>query len=426
MLSITLKKVGKRVIGMGMAIILLFGFTACSDLNIAEKFGALTGTLDAAENAEDDVFALGEKDYDAFVQSLDGITFDETGSFSETIFWKLNTQDGILVIFGSGELVLNHDDYKQETDDGKYEEEFLWHNNDLLKTAVISEGITKITGDKELFGICRALENLYLSKTIETFPGSALTFCGELQNIVLQEGNPYYCVKDQVLYTKDMTRLVRYPCGISAGDFDIPNGVQTIGTHAFQGSPNLREIRIPESVITIERDAFDDCENLKQITIPDSVTTLEESTFSSCESLEAVTLSSGLTEINDYMFWNCTALTTVTIPNGIESIGYMAFTNCSSLKEIILPESVTSIGGNAFERCSSLSTIVLPKNLTYIGDSAFYKCTSISSLTIPFKVEEIGDGAFWGWTAEQRIILENAAADFGYDWKDYCNAQIST
>lgn len=419
-----LKKVGRRFFAAGLAVVILLCFTACGDLNIGEKLGALKRNLEAAESAEEEGFAFGEKDYDAFLKTLDGITFDETGSFSETISWKLNTTDGILVIFGTGELVLNQDDYVQETDGEKHEEEFPWYNNDLLKTAVISEGITAISGDKKLFGICRALETLYLSKTIETFSDSALWSCNALQSIVLQEGNPYYCVKNNALYTKDMTRLVRYPCGAKDKEFDISDGVKTIGASAFQGNTNLREIRIPESVTTIERDAFDDCEKLEQITIPNSVTTLEESAFNYCESLESVTLSSGLTEIGDYMFWNCMALTTVTIPNGIESIGYMSFTNCSSLKELVLPESVTEIGGCAFERCSSLSTVVLSENLTYIGKRAFDECTSVNRLTVPSKVETIGDGAFGRWTSEQSIILENAAEDYGDDWKDNCNAQI--
>ena len=62
----------------------------------------------------------------------------------------------------------------------------------------------------------------------------------------------------------------------------IPEGVLSIGEHAFCGCSGLTSIEIPDSVISIKWAAFSGCTGLTSIEIPNSVTSIEESAFYGC------------------------------------------------------------------------------------------------------------------------------------------------
>ena len=56
----------------------------------------------------------------------------------------------------------------------------------------------------------------------------------------------------------------------------IPEGVTSIGDHAFVSCTNLTNITIPDGVTTFGNWAFSYCHNLSSITIPDSVISIGE------------------------------------------------------------------------------------------------------------------------------------------------------
>lgn len=71
----------------------------------------------------------------------------------------------------------------------------------------------------------------------------------------MAEGNDTYASQDGVLFSKDLTTLVRYPSGRS-GAYIIPDGTETIAQVAFYDQQLLSELTIPDSVTTIENIAF--------------------------------------------------------------------------------------------------------------------------------------------------------------------------
>lgn len=58
------------------------------------------------------------------------------------------------------------------------------------------------------------------------------------------------------------------------GKFEFPNGVTSIGYHAFSGCSSLSKIDIPDSVTSIGNGAFYCCSSLLKVDIPDSVTSI--------------------------------------------------------------------------------------------------------------------------------------------------------
>ena len=147
-------------------------------------------------------------------------------------------------------------------------------------------------------------------------------------------------------------------------DIDIPSEldhhpVTGLGAYSFSGyasaSPyphnsyqigrNIRSVDIPQGVTSIGNHAFFDCFDLENITIPQSVTSIGDVAFGCCK------------------------FTTLSLGENIETIGGGAFWHCSNLSEITIPENVKEIKNGyseniyyrkTFEGCSHLKCIILP------------------------------------------------------------------
>ena len=181
---------------------------------------------------------------------------------------------------------------------------------------------------------------------------------------------------DYTINTEDGTATIKYFRGPvdSEGnvdsanngpyDIDIPSEldhhpVTGLGAYSFSGyasaSPyphnsyqigrNIRSVDIPQGVTSIGNHAFFDCFDLENITIPQSVTSIGDVAFGCCK------------------------FTTLSLGENIETIGGGAFWHCSNLSEITIPENVKEIKNGyseniyyrkTFEGCSHLKCIILP------------------------------------------------------------------
>jgi len=158
--------------------------------------------------------------------------------------------------------------------------------------------------------------------------------CDNLESITVSTTNPNYCAIDGVLFTADLSTLVRYPAAKAGVTYTIPETVTTIGAYSFDSCQKLVEIILPTGLSTIEYDAFYDCSALANIVLPNTLTSIESGAFSACSSLKGIILPPNLTAVEDFMFSNCDALETVVIPSGVTTIGHYAFKYCDQLSII--------------------------------------------------------------------------------------------
>ena len=238
----------------------------------------------------------------------------------------------------------------------------------------------------------------------------------------------------------------------------LPDGLTSIGGHAFSWCESLTSITIPNSVTSIGELAFQGCRSLTSITIPNSVTNIGEFAFDWCEGLASITIPNSVTSIGERAFGYCSSLTSITIPNSVTSIGKSAFASCSGLTSIIveegntmydsrencnaiietatntliagcqntiIPNSVTSIGDEAFMKCSGLTFIIIPNSVTSIGGHAFSVCSGLTSVTIPNSVTSIGIGAFCNCSALTSITIGNSVTSIGDEAFAFCESLTS-
>ena len=230
--------------------------------------------------------------------------------------------------------------------------------------------------------------------------------------------------------------------------------VAVIGAYSFNDN-NISIINLPETIESIGAHAFDGCASLTEINIPANVTTMGVYAFNNCTALQNIELPN-LTTINSYLFSGCTSLSELTIPGSVNTISPTAFYGCTGIESLILadsenpieiasgtftslpvsnlyigrnwssavnsgafPESVESVtlGENvttlapyAFANLSKLQTITLPENLTTIPEYAFTGCISLTGITLPASVSSIGTSAFYGCSSLESINIPSAVS----------------
>lgn len=163
----------------------------------------------------------------------------------------------------------------------------------------------------------------------------------------------------------------------------LPEGVKTIGIHAFGKCENLESVNLPDTLTKIEDEAFLGCEGLTTISFPAKLKSIGSSAFGSCplQTIEFAT-NSKLTEIGQGAFGRA-PIQTLTIPKGVKKLGSWAFAGCKSLKTVVLPEGIELFDGyEIFARCEALESINIPASLTNLGYKAFKGCTSLKNIIV--------------------------------------------
>lgn len=198
----------------------------------------------------------------------------------------------------------------------------------------------------------------------------------KITNLIIDAQNESFAFVDGVLYSKDMTTLVWYPCAKTDTSFTFPASVTEIEEYAFAYARKLQTVTLSASVTSIPSHAFASANSLSSINL-DNITSMGDYAFA-YTALESFTAPAGLTEIPAYAFYKST-LTTVVLGSQVESIGNYAFAYTSlgfnGGDGVTLNEGLEEIGAYAFYNNDKLtadnSDLRIPSTVTYIGENAF-------------------------------------------------------
>jgi len=168
---------------------------------------------------------------------------------------------------------------------------------------------------------------------------------------------------------------------------------------------NLTTVTLPDGLTTIGSHAFADCVNLVMIALPEGLTNIGVNTFRNCQNLALTALPDGLQFINSYAFYNCYNLTLTALPDGLLTIGPCAFYDCYNIKLTALPDGVKDVNVGAFIGCTGLTTVSMP-GVTTIWNEAFMGCIGLTAVDMP-SVSSIRAGAFDGCTSLIEAGLPN-------------------
>ncbi len=254
----------------------------------------------------------------------------------------------------TGEMTELNIDYVTTVDYDQITKEYIFTKDESKKVTEVRE-YSLNCDDK--------IKTIYIGADVELIQNKAFYSCWALENIEVDENNPYYCDIDGVLYNKDKTVLINYPCNHDEylrkkfgyeqemfrdkvtqqyrrdiQTYVVPSTVTTLGELCFS-YVNLRDIYLPEGLKRMEtlsvfklhepKDEWGNTPSLENIftyrTVGGKV--VSDTKYNGPESLGVVYES---------------------LPEGLEYIGSDALSYNQALTYIYIPESVMHIGHHAF------------------------------------------------------------------------------
>ena len=279
-----------------------------------------------------------------------------------------------------------------------------------------------VTVAERAFWLFTELTEVNIPEGVETIENSAFTQCRNLGNVTFSAGLKRI---GESAFVGTMLKTVA-----------LPEGLTSIGGHAFSACDSLERVELHEGLTSIGASAFAYSSKLSEVTIPTSVTEIGMEAFSStaltsvaipagvkelpgafkyCNNLEKVTLSEGL-KILDHTFSSCAKLTEITIPASVDSIGVETFSS-TALTSVVIPAGVKELPG-AFKYCPNLEKVTLSEGLKVLAGT-FSGCEKLTEITIPASVDSITGYTFSGCRALNKVYYlaaaDAAVADNAFD-----------
>lgn len=245
-----------------------------------------------------------------------------------------------------------------------------------LKSISIPEGVTTI--GMAAFEYCQSLTEVSLPATVTKIGMMPFVGCYSLNTIKVSPSNEHYMWAGNALVSKDGSNLVCAAAGLTGG-YTVSDSIKTIEPMAFANCLELEEIVLPTKLEHIGDLAFYGALSLKKLEI--SIFNM----YYHCD-------ENGILYNEEQNVVMCVPAGTegkVKLPETVEVVYPYAFVYCQQVTEVALPEKVNLIGAFAFA-ASGIEKISISDNVTYIGDGAFTDCEKLTEIVFEGSAPEIG------------------------------------
>lgn len=218
------------------------------------------------------------------------------------------------------------------------------------------------------FNCDEVLKSISFGKDVREIDGKSIYSCWWVQNVWIDDENPYYCDLDGVIYDKDLTEVVFYP-----NDHDKYLRAQLGYDNLLDDDGNPMEELWGTTEIYDEAFLAEYNRQIRTYVIPSTVTKIGQLAFA----------YSNITDLY--------------IPEGVKTMESMAVFKNTVLLNVFSYTTDEPITDVTYKAIDSMKTVYnsLPEGLEYIGSDCFYYCRGLSYLYIPGSIKYIGHHAFW-------------------------------
>ena len=264
-----------------------------------------------------------------------------------------------------------------------------------LSSLTLSEGIRVI--EEMAFSNCSDLTEVLIPASVECLGDGVFSDCLAMTQIAVAPESEYFVVRDNILYSKDLSTLVHYPASKEEQEFTIPEEVRKIAGLAFASNYFLMEVMLGDHLEEVGSYAFARCSSLSFMSLPAQTTRLGVSPFHDCTMLLEIEVdpSNPCYSSIDGVLYNKEQTRLIQYPAGLYDDLYK------------VPDTVREIAENACYDAQDLEVLKIPAGVRKIGDMAFAFCDQLRDVEIrvadPAQIE-VGLMAFFSVAGTPRTL----------------------
>lgn len=254
-----------------------------------------------------------------------------------------------------------------------------------------------------------SLYEITIPDSVEEFSPGFVKCCFNLKEI-----RSKFSTLDRRCMIVDGTLVAFASYGIT--EYDLPEGIHTIGESVFQDQMRINRIGFPQSLKVIEAEAFDRC-GLLEVTVPEGVTEIGNWAFRNNDYLESIHFPGTLEYLGQTVIGMCPRLSSITgkyassdnkaivvdgeiisvapyelydytIPDGVHTIGSDLFWDNDNIRKIVVTEGVRNIKRGAFYGCENLAEVYIPSTIESIGYRILGHSFNLEKITGPFASDD--------------------------------------
>ena len=216
-------------------------------------------------------------------------------------------------------------------------------------------------------------EYLTIPERVKYIDNAVFDAFAQLKGFRVDKANTSFTTTDDVLFEEIQCnndigrRLIRYPAKREQNplNYDIPDGVTSIGGDAFKGCTNVVSATISKTVRDITWGTFSES-GIESISVNP-----ENRVF---KSIDGVLFSKYGTKLHAYPPRKKSIKQHYEIPEEVDVIWHDAFKNVQNLLSLFIHKSVGFIGNDAFEGCTNLVKVEFFQHRFNDNQRVFYNC----------------------------------------------------
>ncbi len=314
-----------------------------------------------------------------------------------------------------------------------------------IEELVIPDSV--VTIEKQAFSYCKSLVKVTIGKGLQNFTGEIFSSDEAVVSVTVSEENPYWADVDNVVYSKDYTKLCYYPAGKEDRAYYVLNTTQYIMGYAIYECNLLQALYLPASLTQVASVAIMQNEYLVSIYFEGNAPKISSNSFrlngrSGTDKIQLLMYRTAVStgwdvqediwtsaDVNPNPFQEWDPENTLTEEGSFGDLSWkylfsdrsMTITGSGEIPDFdetnpvpwsdfvssiqtVDADGMSGVGNYAFQGAASLARLKTDVDLTRIGDYAFADCGKLLFININ-TVETIGAGAFQNNSAVKNDLV---------------------